>query len=210
MIKTLNYIVGLAVLLVAFGIPLRIYLLNAEERDREQMLEDLGALPSETGAGSSVPSSPGDPDRLQESKETLRNLSTVGKSLDALNDLMPQTGTPSTSHGNQSKLLDLSNVPDSTMIDLLKQLESDLPAYLSSPQGVLQDGITDDPEAMDRYLKTLEQDPANHKAIYDLAIRYLESGDVDQAGKLAYQLKQYDQSMAGNLRELIKKVRRDE
>jgi TolA-binding protein len=164
MIKTLNYIVGLAVLLVAFGIPLRIYLLNAEEQDRERMLEDL----------------------------------------------MPQANVPTTSHGNKSKLLDLSNVPDSTMIDLLKQLESDLPAYLSSPQGVLQDGISDDPEAMDRYLKTLEQDPANHKAIYDLAIRYIESGDVDQAWKLANHLKQYDRSMAGNLRELIKKVRRDE
>jgi hypothetical protein len=127
-----------------------------------------------------------------------------------LEDLMPQANVPTTSHGNTSKLLDLSNVPDSMMIDLLKQLESDLPAYLSSPQGVLQDGITDDPEAMDRYLKTLGQDPANHKAIYDLAIRYLEFGDVDQAGKLANHLKQYDQSMAGNLRELIKKVRRDE
>ncbi len=164
MIKTLNYIVGLAVLLVAFGIPLRIYLLNSEEQDRERMLEDP----------------------------------------------MPQANVPTTSHGNQSKLLDLSIVPDATMIDLLKQLDSDLPAYLASPQGVLQDSVTDDPGAMDRYLKTLEQDPANHKAIYDLAIRYLESGDVDQAGKLAKQLKQYDQSLAGNLRELIKKVRRDE
>jgi len=164
MIKTLNYIVGLAVLLVAFGIPLRIYLLNSEEQDRERMLEDL----------------------------------------------MPQANVPTTSHGNQSKLLDLSIVPDATLIDLLKQLDSDLPAYLASPQGVLQDSVTDDPGAMDRYLKTLEQDPANHKAIYDLAIRYLESGDVDQAGKLAKQLKQYDQSLAGNLRELIKKVRRDE
>jgi hypothetical protein len=164
MIKTLNYIVGLAVLLVAFGIPLRIYLLNSEEQNRERMLEDP----------------------------------------------MPQANVPTTSHGNQSKLLDLSIVPDATMIDLLKQLDSDLPAYLASPQGVLQDSVTDDPGAMDRYLKTLEQDPANHKAIYDLAIRYLESGDVDQAGKLAKQLKQYDQSLAGNLRELIKKVRRDE
>jgi thioredoxin-like negative regulator of GroEL len=63
---------------------------------------------------------------------------------------------------------------------------------------------------MDRYLKRLEQDPDDHKAMYDLAIKYVEAGDIDKADQLADQIKKYDESMAGGLRNLIKTIRRKE
>ena len=213
MIKTLNYIVGIAVLLVAIGIPLRIYLLNAEERDREQMLEDLGAVPAGNRTGA-VPSASSDVDRLEDSKETLRNMGTVGESMDALNDLFPRAEI-STSSSIDKRPLDIneflnqSTVTDSLFLDALRR-SSDLPGFLNQPQDVLPDDVTDHPQAMDRYLERLEQDPDDHKAMYDLAIKYVEAGDMDKADQLADQIKRYDESMAGGLRNLIKTIRRKE
>jgi len=213
MIKTLNYIVGIAVLLVAIGIPLRIYLLNAEERDREQMLEDLGAIPAGNRRDAD-PSSSSDLDRLEDSKETLRNLGTVGESMDALNDLFPRAEI-STSLSIEKRplgangILNQSTISDSLFLAALRE-SSDLPGLLNQPQGVLPDDVTDHPQAMDRYLKRLGQDPDDHKAMYDLAIKYVEAGDIDKADQLADQIKKYDESMAGGLRNLIKTIRRKE
>lgn len=207
MIRILNYIVGIAVLLVAFGIPLRIYLMKTEDRNREQMLKDIGALPDGEKTGTQFL----DAERLEQNREAMRNLGTVGKSMDALNDLIPGSDLqPDSNRGSLShSLVDLlgeGDFDDTTFQEAFRS-KIDLDA-LTVPSGTLPENVTDKPELMDRYLKAIEENPTDYEAMYHLAVRHLEVGEIEEAESLADRIKKYDRTMAGNLRELINSIKR--